>query len=145
MFCKWFYLFRMRSHPWKFELSGGREGVQIILLVKEPSVMRYMPSPQEAMWGSSKRNMYVNFLWNCPCEALTMYKSSVFYHLYFCSSGSAYILLTRHPWDRHLLQQKGSLLIVLLHSDWTLLSLALWFLSVVFLPSCHFFFNAFGG
>ena len=38
-----------RSHPWKFELSGGREGVQIILLVKEPSVMRYMPSPQEAM------------------------------------------------------------------------------------------------
>lgn len=28
----------MRSHPWKFELSGGREGVQIALLGKELSV-----------------------------------------------------------------------------------------------------------
>lgn len=28
----------MRSHPWKFELSGGREGVQIAVLGKELSV-----------------------------------------------------------------------------------------------------------
>lgn len=38
----------MRSHPWKFELSGGREGVQIALLGKELSVRSSMPSPWEA-------------------------------------------------------------------------------------------------
>lgn len=105
-----------------------------------------MPSPQEAIWGSSKRNTYVNFLWNRPCEALKVYSHSpkpsisltsisvqvglhIFYWLrapetdIFCSRREAFSLFSfgSDPFIR------GSVVV-----------------SVVFLPSCPFFFNAFG-
>lgn len=50
--------------------------MQITLLVEELSVMSSMPSPQEAVEGNSKRNMDMNFLWNCPCTALKVYSHS---------------------------------------------------------------------
>lgn len=114
MFCKWFYLWGMRSHPWKFELSGGREGIQIALLGKELSVRGVQPSPLEAVWDSSWRNMDTHFLWNRPCAALKIYshspRSSVSCHLHFflikwVCIDSAH----RPPWPWPLLQQKGSL------------------------------------
>lgn len=127
----------MRSHPWKFELSRGRVEVQITLLVKELPVT--MPSPQEAIWRSSKRNTYMNFLWNHSyglwmCTASPW--SSVSCHLHFCWSGFASILLTRRPEaDIHNRLKLSSCS----HSYWTLLSVALQFsyLDVTFL-------NAFG-
>lgn len=49
----------MRSHLWKFELSGGRERAQMTLPVKELPVTTYMPSPQEAMREQQQ---------DCECE-----------------------------------------------------------------------------
>lgn len=143
MFCKWFCLWGMRSHPWKFEMSGGREGVQVALRREELSVRSSMPSPREALWGSSQRSVDALFLWNRPCAALKAYsrppESSVSCHLHFWYSGSADVLLTGQPWHWYLLQQRKPS--PCSPSDGALLSVA-----PVFLPGCHFFFNnAFGG
>lgn len=106
-----------------------------------------MPSPQEAIWESSKRNMYVNFLWNRPCVKLwKVYSHSPIFSFLSFPFLLKWICVYSADWvTLRLTSSAAGRLPHCCNSDWTLLSVELQFsyLSLFLIPLGVYFFASF--